>query len=90
MLMEPNERVLRARLAAHTRWSLEADPAAATAKARQAFMDSFERDVDPEGEMAPAERARRAESARKAHFTRLALKSAQARRRVKQARGGDA
>lgn len=83
--MEPNERVLRARLAAHTRWAQESDPAAATAKARQAFMDRFEREVDPEGDMDPAERARRAESARKAHFTRLALKSARARRRAKEA-----
>lgn len=90
MSMEPNERALRARLAAHTRWALEPDPAAATAKARQVFMDRFEREVDPDGDMDPVERARRAKSARKAHFTRLALKSAQARRRAKQARGGDA
>lgn len=88
--MEPKERVLRARLAAHTRWAHEKDPAAATAKARQAFMDRFDREVDPNGEMDPVERARRAESARKSHFTRLALKSAQARRRAKPARGGDA
>ena len=83
--MRPNERVMRARLAAHTRWAQESDPAAATAKARQAFMDRFEREVDPNGDLDPAERARRGESARKAHFTRLALKSAQARRQAKEA-----
>ena len=45
------------------------------------FLDSFEKQVDPDGTLEPAERARRAESARKAHFARLALKSAQARRK---------
>lgn len=83
--MTPKERVLRARLAAHTRWAHESDPAAATAKARQAFMHRFEREVDPDGGLDPAERARRAESARQAYFSRLALKSAQARRRAKEA-----
>lgn len=51
------------------------------------MLDKFEREVDPDGVLAPAERARRAAHARKAYFARLALKSAQARRRR---RGGDA
>ena len=50
------------------------------------MLDKFEQQVDPDGKLSPAERAKRAEFARKAHFKRLALKSAQARRR----RGGDA
>jgi hypothetical protein len=50
-----------------------------TAAARKAFADRFEREVDPDGVLSPAERARRAESARKAHFTRLALASSRAR-----------
>ena len=41
--------------------------------------------VDPEGVLPEAERIRRAEHARKAYFTRLALKSAQARRRKREA-----
>ncbi|WP_245746534.1 hypothetical protein [Nocardia altamirensis] len=41
----------------------------------------FEQLVDPDRVLSPQERADRAEHARKAHFTRLALKSAQARRR---------
>ncbi|VEG42719.1 Uncharacterised protein [Mycolicibacterium flavescens] len=45
------------------------------------MLDQFEREVDPEGVLTPTERAQRAEHARKAHFKRLALKSAQARRR---------
>jgi hypothetical protein len=43
-------------------------------------MATFEAQVDPDGILEPAERARRAESARKAHFGRLALASAKARR----------
>lgn len=76
----PSERVLRARLAAHTSWANTADPALRTAAARQAALDRFEREVDPDGVLPPAERARRAEHARKAYFTRLALASAKARR----------
>jgi len=45
------------------------------------MLDKFEHQVDPEGKLSPAERAQRAEHARKAHFKRLALKSARARRR---------
>jgi hypothetical protein len=48
---------------------------------RRAFWSRFEREVDPEGTLTPQERARRADLARKAYFARLALKSAQARRR---------
>ena len=72
--------VLIAKLAAHERWSRCSDRAAATAAARKAFADRFERQVDPDGVLEPTERARRAQSARKAFFMRLALKSAQARR----------
>ena len=52
-----------------------------TANAREAFLARFEREVDPDGTLDPAERIRRAEHARKAYFARLALKSVQARRR---------
>jgi hypothetical protein len=48
-------------------------------------MAQFELQVDPEGTLSPAERSRRAEHLRKAHFQRLALKSAQSRRRAKEA-----
>ncbi|HWH36016.1 MAG TPA: hypothetical protein VNT56_11950 [Acidimicrobiales bacterium] len=75
-----SERTLRARLAAHTLHS-KVDSAAHTAPARQAFLDRFEREVDPEGVLPEAERIRRAGHARKAYFTRLALASAKARRK---------
>jgi len=51
-----------------------------TRPAREAFWSKFERDVDPEGVLDAAERVRRADMARKAHFARLAYLSAKARR----------
>jgi len=48
-----------------------------------AFRAKFERDVDQDGILPPAERARRAEAARKLYFAKLALKSAKARARNK-------
>jgi len=75
----PNQRALRARMAAHEKWARTTDRTGETAPARAAFLDRFDREVDPEGVLAPAERARRAEHARKAYFTRLAYKSSQKR-----------
>lgn len=77
-----SDRSLRARLAAHTLHSRVADPAAHTAPARRAFLDRFEREVDPTGALPQAERTRRAEHARKAYFLRLAMASAKARRKA--------
>lgn len=78
--LTPAERTLRARLAAHT---MHAKGLTNTGPARRAFMDRFEQEVDPDGTLPPSERAERAEHAKKAYFTRLALKSAQARRERK-------
>jgi len=69
----PVERYLSASIAAHTRWAMEPDRAAATIPARDAFAARFENEVDPNRTLTPVERARRAESARKAYFTRLGL-----------------
>jgi hypothetical protein len=44
------------------------------------MFDRFEKEVDPDGILAPAERAKRAANARSAYYKRLALKSARARR----------
>ena len=78
--MTPAERSLQARLAAH---SLHAsvDSRVHTEPARRAFMARFDDQVDPNRTLPKAERMRRAEQAKKAYFTRLALKSARARRR---------
>lgn len=77
----PSERRQQARVAAYSSWARTPDPAARTAPARHAFMSSFERAVDPDGVLPVAERVRRAEQAKKAHFASLALKSARARAR---------
>ena len=74
-------RQLAGKIAANTRWSTEPDRAAATQAARSAFLSRFEEQVDPDRQLVPEERARRAESARKAYFQRLALASAKARSR---------
>jgi hypothetical protein len=78
--LSPSERSLRAQIAAHESWAHTEDRAARTAKARQASLDRFEDHVDPDRKLSPAERTKRAENARKAHFKRMALKSAKARR----------
>lgn len=75
------ERKLRASLAAHTMHAKH-DSKATTAAGRAAFEARFEAEVDPDGVLPEPERRRRAEHARKAYFTRLALKSARARRKA--------
>ena len=76
--LTPAERSLRARIGAH---KLHEQGKTNTAPAREAFLSRFEREVDPDGALDPAERAKRAEHARKAYFAGLALKSATARRK---------
>lgn len=80
--MTPAQRVLRAKVAAHSSWAATGNRAARTAAARRAAMDRFARLVDPEGVLPEAERAERAESARRAHYARMAAASAAARRRT--------
>lgn len=71
--MTENERSLVASIAAHTSWANTHDRAARTAPARAALDAKFLELAggDPE----------RAAHLRKAHFQRLALKSAQSRRK---------
>ena len=83
--MSPSQRALRARLGRLTT-AARHDPKHYTAPAREAFAKRFENEVDPDRALPDAERQRRAAAARKAYFTRLALKSAKARR----GQGGDA
>jgi hypothetical protein len=82
----PAERSLRARLAAYALHA-QHDPRETTANGRAAFLARFDREVDPEGLLEPDERRRRAEQARRAYFTRLALASAKARRAKRAALG---
>lgn len=85
--LTPEQRRLRAQIAAHARWKQE-DPGPNMARARQAFRDGFEKQVDPDGVLPEAERFRRAESARKEYYKRLAFKSARARQ-ARARLGGD-
>ncbi len=78
--MTPAERSLRGRLGA---LAIHATGRTNTAPARASFLGRFDREVDPEGVLTPDERARRAEYAKRAHFTRLAIASARARRKAR-------
>ena len=69
----------RGRLGAHAAHSRN-DPRAMTAAARGSFLSSFERIADPDGVLPDAERLRRAEHLKRAHFLRLAMTSASTRK----------
>lgn len=76
MPLTPAQRQLRARAAAY---KLHATGGTNTTAARAKFLGRFEREVDPDGVLPPEERARRAEFAKRAYFSSLALRSAKAR-----------
>lgn len=77
MSISASERKLRSSIAAHESWAATPDRSARTAAARRGLEQKFldEAGGDP----------KRAEHLRKAHFQRLALKSAQSRRRAREA-----
>jgi hypothetical protein len=76
-MQSSSERRLIAAIASHESWAQTPDRAARTAPARAALDAKFLREAggDPV----------KAQHLRKAHFTRLALKSAQARRKAAEA-----
>lgn len=77
--MRPQDRVLRARLAAHAMHARH-DSRETSRPGRDAAFARFLDQVDPDGVLSDTERARRALHAQKAHMSRLAYRSAQARR----------
>lgn len=82
-------RSLQARAAAHALHS-QVDGREITRAARKAgpgSLDYWERRVDPDAVLSPAERTRRAAHAKKAHYIGLAAKSAAARKRKAPAQG---
>ena len=79
MVLDTRDAALRGRIGAF-RLHATHDPKETTHKARAAFLEKFEREVDPDGTLPPEERARRAEAARKAHMAKLAYQSAKTRR----------
>lgn len=84
MPLTPAQRSLRSRIGGLER-AAQHDSAAMTAAARAngpGSIDYWEAKVDPAGELAPDDRRRRAEAAKKAHFARMAFASAKARRKA--------
>lgn len=84
--LTPEQRRTLGALGAAISWANTADPKSRTAPARRAFEARFEKQVDPDGVLDPAERARRAGQALKAHMLRLAYASSRARSKAAQAR----
>jgi hypothetical protein len=87
--LTPEERRLRAQVAAHKRWSqpgARQQQATAISEARLAY---HERLVDPDGTLDPAERRKLAENSLRAEMARLALRSSKARRARKSGGAGD-
>lgn len=84
---DPNERALIARIAISERWARASKQqrAAATVPARNGLIHKFELEVDPDGTLPPAERARRVDLLLQAHMQRMALKAAQSRRKAREA-----
>jgi len=78
------ERRLSASIASNESWAHTPNRTARTQPARDALMRKFEEQVDPDGTLAPQERAKRAENAKRAHFARLSLKSAMSRRKSRE------
>jgi hypothetical protein len=85
------QRRLRGQIAINTRWANASaeDRAEQGARGQAGLLARFERQVDPGGELEPAERARRAGNAYQAHMARLALASSNARA-ARKAGAGDA
>lgn len=78
--LTPEQRTLRARLAVQTSWANTPDPTSRTAKARSAAEGRFEQQARAQHPDATDEQIKRmASHLKKAHFTRLALRSAQSR-----------
>ena len=86
-MLSQEERRLRARAAAY---ALHAQGGTSTRAGTQAFLDRFDRQVDPDGSLAPEERHRRALLARKGYMSLLAMKAAKARRRRSEGVADDA
>jgi hypothetical protein len=76
-VLSQEERKLRARAAAY---ALHAQGGTSTAAGTRAFLERFERQVDPDRVLSFEERTRRALLARKSYMSLLAMKAAKAKR----------
>lgn len=77
-MIPSTERSLRARIGAYSLHA-QRDPRETTKAARHAFLSRFLTEIP--ADLPEDERLRRAASARRAHFSKMALRSVQARRR---------
>lgn len=87
MSLTPEQRSLRARMAAHSMHA-QHDSRVTTAPGRAAGpgqLSYWLKKVDPDGTLPESERQRRAEQAKKQHYTALAYKSSVARSRKRAA-----
>lgn len=84
--LTPEQRKLRSQLGAAVSWSRTKDRAARMAPAWRGLEKKLEKQVDPNGEMDPADRAAAVEHARKAYFLALSLKASLARSKAAEAR----
>lgn len=80
MEMTAQQRSHRARIAAHASWAKTSDRTARTSRGTKAFLERFERQVDPQGNLPVEIRQQMAKHARTAYMLQLAQRSAQARR----------
>lgn len=78
--MSSEQRSLQARIAAHASWARTSDRSARTSRGTEAFLERFEREVDPDNELPAEVRREMAVHARTAHMLRLARRSAATRR----------
>jgi hypothetical protein len=76
-----SDNAMRGRVGAYKRWAATDDRTAATAPARSAFLRRFETEVDPDGRLTEAERARRAYFAMRAYMADLSRRRVASRRR---------
>lgn len=72
----------RHQIAVHESWARTTDRAARSRPGYDGLLAKFEREVDPDGVMDPETLAKAVESKRKAHYKRLGLASAAARRKA--------
>jgi hypothetical protein len=72
----------RAVIAANDRWSRPGARETQSKRIREARIQMYEKRVDPDSALDPAERAQLADNALRADMARLAMQSAQARRRA--------
>ncbi len=80
--MTPEQRTLRGKIGAyslHAQHDTRVVSAPGRAAAAKKLNDRLLTEIDPNGRLSEAERSRRLESARKAHFAKLALRSARVR-----------